>query len=134
MKILWVSNPPWSATGYGVQTKATVELLQNLGHEVAVLGLAGLLGGSLNWRGMTIYPAREHPMGIDVVGTYAAHFDADAVLTLYDIWAFPSDMKRVIGKPWIAMVPVDGVPVSERSRCSANTSYGSGALRLITSR
>lgn len=111
--IIW-SDSPWTLTGYGKQTKGIAELLQALGHEVAILGFAGLLGGTLNWNGVAVYPTREHPLGIDVIGCYARHFDADVVISLYDIWAFPADTRQRLPCPWIALMPVDGAPVSER--------------------
>jgi len=114
MRVIIWSNSPWTLTGYGKQTKAITELLQQMGHQVAILGLSGLLCASLDWGGVTIYPAHEHPLGADVIGYYADHFAADVVLSLYDIWAFPADTRQRLPCPWIALIPVDGAPVSER--------------------
>ena len=114
MRVLLWSNSPWTLTGYGKQTKAIAGLLQDLGHEVAILGLSGLLCASLDWGGITVYPAHEHPLGADVIGYYANHFAADVVLSLYDVWAFPADTRQCLPCPWIALIPVDGAPVSER--------------------
>jgi glycosyltransferase involved in cell wall biosynthesis len=112
MKILWWSNCPFTHTGYGRQTKETIVHLQKLGHEIAIASLFGLLGGTLDWNGVTIYPARQHPLGVDVIGGYAQHFGADVVISLYDVWAFPPNVRRAFDPPWIAMTPIDGAPVS----------------------
>lgn len=112
MKILWWSNCPFTHTGYGRQTKEITALLQQMGHEVAIQSLFGLLGGTLNWNGITIYPAQQHPLGVDVIGSNARHFGADVVVSLYDVWAFPPNVRRMFDPPWIAMIPVDGAPVS----------------------
>jgi len=113
MRTLFWGNSPWTLTGYGRQTKEISARLQDLGHEVAILGLAGLLGSAIDWRGITIYPARRDPLGADVVGHYARHFGADIVISLYDIWALPKDVCRSLPCPWVALIPVDGTPVNE---------------------
>lgn len=72
----------------------------------------GVSGAALNWRGTTIYPLYEESQNADAIGYYASHFGADVVLSLYDIWALPKDTRRRLPCPWVAMVPVDGAPVS----------------------
>jgi len=114
MKLLMWGQAPWTLTGYGNQIRNLSLRLQAEGHEVAILGVAGLLGSSIDWRGIPVYPCREHPLGIDVVGYYARHFDADAVLSLYDVWAFPEVVRKLLPCPWIAWTPVDGTPVSQQ--------------------
>ncbi len=54
----------------------------------------------------------EESQNADVIGYYANHFQADVVLSLYDIWALPKDTRRRLPCPWVALVPVDGAPVS----------------------
>jgi glycosyltransferase involved in cell wall biosynthesis len=49
-----------------------------------------------------------------LTGFYARHFGADVVVSLYDIWALPADTRQQLRCPWIAMIPVDGAPVSEQ--------------------
>jgi glycosyltransferase involved in cell wall biosynthesis len=48
------------------------------------------------------------------VGEYAKHFKADVVLSLYDMFPLNEQTREDIGVPWIAWVPIDGVPVPDR--------------------
>jgi len=112
-RCLILSNAPWTLTGYGKQIRELALRLQAMGHDVAILGVAGLLGSSIDWRGIPVYPCREHPLGVDVVGYYARHFDADVVISLYDVWGFPENIRASLPCPWIAWTPVDGTPVSK---------------------
>lgn len=111
--IIW-SNSPWSATGYGIQTRAMCDIFRELGHEVAVSANFGLHGNTLDWRGTKVYPRYRAGLGEDVIGVHVKNFGADALLSLYDIWVLPPDLTLPV--PWIGMVPVDGEPVSQRMR------------------
>ena len=112
MKILIWSDAPWVNTGYGGQVRELCRRLPEMGHEVAVCALFGLQGAALNWRNVTVYPRWEGELGEDVVGYYARHFDADVVLSLYDVWALPRQVRQTLPCPWVAWVPVDGAPLS----------------------
>lgn len=113
MKLLLWSNAPWALTGYSGQIRGLLPRLQDFGYDVAVAANFGLGGASLEWRGIPVYPLYEQRQNADVIGYYARHFDADLVLSLYDVWALPKDTRRLLPCPWIALVPVDGAPVSE---------------------
>jgi len=113
MRILFWTNAPFTHTGYGNQVKQILPRMQKLGHTVGVVANFGLAGNSINWRGIPIYPLKEQRQNKDVLGHYVRHFDADIVISLYDIWSLPANTKNLIGVPWIAMCPVDGVPVSK---------------------
>ena len=56
MKILWLSNSPWAATGYGNQTGLFLPHINNLGHEISVTAFYGLEGRMLELNGTRIYP------------------------------------------------------------------------------
>lgn len=101
----------FAQTGYGIQTKAMCKLFTELGHQVAVSANFGLHGSTLDWRGVQIYPRYRGGLGEDVIRLHAEHFQADVVLSLYDIWVLKEGFHP--GRPWIGMVPVDGAPVSE---------------------
>ena len=111
MKILWWSNAPHANTGYGKQTRETVVRLQRLGHEVAVAANFGLYGSSIEWGGIPIYPVRSSPFDAALAGSYAKHFGADLVISLYDLWCLPEDTRQKLNKPWMALIPVDGEPI-----------------------
>jgi glycosyltransferase involved in cell wall biosynthesis len=66
----------------------------------------------IHWHDIPVYPTREQRQNAEVLGAYAQHFRADAVISLYDVWALPPNSRRLMGVPWIAMTPVDAAPVS----------------------
>lgn len=109
--LIW-TNSPHTGTGYAGQIRSLIPRLKQAGHDVAVAANFGVGGASLAWRGTVIYPLYEEGQNADVIGYYANHFRADVVLSLYDIWALPRDTRRKLPCPWVAMVPVDGAPVS----------------------
>lgn len=110
MKILWASNGPNVPTGYGVPTKHMLSHLKNIGHEVAAQAFYGIQGGSVNYGDIMVYPAQGHPYGVDVIDSHAAHFGADLVITLMDLWVFPLDYGQRFNAAWLAWFPVDGKP------------------------
>lgn len=113
MRWLIHSNSPYTFTGYAQQLRYFIPRLQQAGHQVAVCANFGLSGATLNWNNVSIYPLREQRQNADVVGAYVRHFGADVVLSLYDVWALPGDMRQRYSVPWIAMTPVDGAPLSQ---------------------
>ncbi len=57
MKILWASNAPWAATGYGMQTAQAVPRIRDAGHDIAIFASYGLNGAMQSWDGIPVYPA-----------------------------------------------------------------------------
>ena len=113
--ILWSSNSPFAATGYGQQTEQVTMRLQAAGHKVALASNYGLEGTISEWRGMKHYPRGCDLYSNDVV---PAHFMAWAhenpgfdplLITLFDTWVFK-------GKQWdlvdniASWVPIDHTP------------------------
>lgn len=115
MRLLWVSNAPWTPTGYGVQTKLFAPRLAALGHEVAIAATHGLEGGILTWRGMRVYPRGRSLHSQDVIAAHAVHFGADAVLTLMDAWACEPRLYAGIDC-WVPWFPVEQDPLLEPVR------------------
>jgi glycosyltransferase involved in cell wall biosynthesis len=114
MRILWQSNAPFSATGYGVQTAQVVERLQADGHEVAIACNFGLQGSETNWNGVHLYPCGVAQYSDDILCAHWQHWSSGSrlpscVITLFDVWALtnPSiDQINRIG----AWVPIDHQP------------------------
>lgn len=116
MRILWLTNSPTTSTGYGIQCREISKRMVAAGHAVGVACNFGLSGASLMWQGLPLYPLRQQNQCADVIGTYAAHFGADLVISLYDVWALPKDFRQRLGQvPWAAMVPVDGAPINKQT-------------------
>lgn len=112
MKINWFSNSPWAATGYGNQTKLFYNRIRALGHELSVTAFYGLQGGVIDMGGVTVFPVVKHPYGQDVIGSHAAVWGADIIITLMDIWAVqPENIPERIG--WYPWFPIDTEPVHE---------------------
>ena len=107
MRIMWHSNAPWAATGYGVQTRLFAPRIRDLGHEVAISAFYGLEGASIQWQGMNVYPRAFHPYGMDVVAQHAKDFGADIVLTLIDAWVMDPQRITATGAKWVPWFPID---------------------------
>ncbi len=112
MRILWHSNAPWTATGYGVQTRIFAPRIRDLGHDVAISAFYGLEGSTITWNGMKVYPKAFHPYGMDMIGRHAEDHKADIVITLIDGWVMKHDRITSTGARWVPWFPVDheGVP------------------------
>lgn len=115
MRILWVSNAPWAATGYGNQTDLIVPRLQRLGHEVAVFAFYGLQGGMITVNGTKVYPSGLLHWGNDLIRPHAKAFGAQLVVSFMDVWVQEYWGKRlaeekILFAPW---TPVDQSPVPD---------------------
>lgn len=111
-RLLILSNAPFASTGYGIQARHIGVIASELGYEVGFVANHGLTGSAINWRGMPIFPQRYERFCMDVIGDYVEYFNADAVLSLYDLWHFPMRASQNMGVPWIAMVPIEGYPIT----------------------
>ena len=107
---MFVSNSPWSCTGYGNQTRMFVPRLKALGHEMAIHAFYGLQGGILNWDGVPVYPVGYHPYGQDIMAAHAGHFGADIAITLIDAWVMEPRMHGPRLR-WVPWYPVDQDPI-----------------------
>jgi len=126
MRYLWVSNSPWTKTGYGVQTNLFLNSLKKMGNDVACLGYYGLEGGVINMNGITCYPKGHHLYGMDVMNAHARHFKADIIVSLMDAWVFtPAELK---GYPWVAYYPVDHEPIPEKVRVAIAQAFARIAM------
>lgn len=114
-RILWYSNAPWCATGYGTQTAQTITRLQAAGHEVAVHANYGLEGQGTTWRKTQIYPKGLSPYSDDVMVAHYQHWAhgnphlQPLLMTLFDVWCLKSPTLETV--PSIASwVPIDHTP------------------------
>lgn len=109
VRILWISNAPWSPSGYGEQAALFLPRLRALGHEIAVVCNFGLQGTRMDWKGFTCYPS-DNLWANTSLHTYAEHFKADLVLILHDAWVMkPTDWPD--GPPVAIWAPVDHYPL-----------------------
>ncbi len=120
MRILWHSNSPNAASGYGVQTNLAVSRLQGT-HQFAISCNYGQEGFTSAWQtpggDVPLFPkdGRVDDHGEGIMPYHAQAFGAEAIITHYDAWVFDPSKH---GLPWIPWYPIDceEVPVSIASR------------------
>ena len=110
MKINFFSNAMHSPTGYGNQTKLFVPRLKALGHEMTLTAFYGVQGAPLVLDGIKTYPLVKHPYGQDVMQAHADHAQADAIISLLDIWVVSDQLTT----PWFPWFPIDCEPIPPR--------------------
>ena len=113
--ILWYSNSPHAATGYGQQTEQVTKRLLADNHAVAVSSNYGYEGGApRDFNGLVHYARGFDPYSNDVVTAHAQHWTMmndglkPMLITLFDVWVFK-------GKMWDqhtvhSWVPIDHTP------------------------
>src|SRR3990172_4232355 len=111
MKILWLSNSPWAATGYGNQTGLFTHRLLAAGHEVAVCAFYGLEVVILNINGVLVLPKGRHAYGKDIAAEHAANWHADILISLIDAWVYDPVQMQANGVKWCPWFPVDMEPL-----------------------
>jgi glycosyltransferase involved in cell wall biosynthesis len=111
MKILWLSNSPWVATGYGNQTGLFAPRLMQAGHEVACCAFYGLEGGVLNLGGLLVLPKGRHAYGQDIAAEHAREWKADVLISLIDAWVYDPAQLQQHGTKWCPWFPVDAEPL-----------------------
>ena len=116
---MWLSNSPWSSSGYGQQSRIFLPRLADLGHTMATTCFYGLEGGLLNMGKFLCYPKRLHPYGNDVIVPHSAAFGADIMISLMDTWVMnPEDYPKPMR--WIPWLPIDhdSMPALVRGKIS----------------
>lgn len=122
MKILWHSNAPWAATGYGNQTRLFARRIRDIGHEMSISAFYGLEGGILNWDGIKVLPRGGNPYGDDVLPRHYGLVGADIALTLIDAWVYNPD-NWPVGMRWVPWFPVDSEPLPQAVARSVAQAY-----------
>lgn len=112
MRISWLSNAPWSPTGYGNQTRVFTPRINKLGHEVAIQAFYGHEGTPINWNGISVYGRGFHPYGQDIMAAHAKNFKADIMISLMDAWVIQPELLQSI--KWVAWFPIDHEPLPMR--------------------
>ena len=111
MKINWMSNAPWCASGYGNQTRLFVQRIQKLGHEAVITALWGLEGGLLNWNGIQVYPKGVGQWSNDIAAAHTVNAGADILITLFDAWPLVPEQLQQFGVRWVPWFPIDMDPI-----------------------
>jgi len=110
MRIMWLSNAPWTPSGYGQQSRLFLPRLADLGHAMAITCFYGLEGGVINMGKFLCYPKRMHPYGNDIAVPHYGSFNADIMISLMDTWVMnPEEYPK--GLRWVPWYPVDHDPM-----------------------
>ena len=117
LRVLFHSNAPWVASGYGTQTKYALQqfdhlkLSRKLDVEVAMSAFYGLQGGNVEISGRRFYgnPHAGDPWGNTSVREWYEDFDANLLITLMD--AFMFNHTHGLNMRWAPWYPVDHEPV-----------------------
>lgn len=129
-KILYLSNAPFTPSGYGVQCAGNCNNWVKH-YDVRVLANYGLQGRMIGLNDLPIYA----PLAGDLHGDKSARlifksWYPDLFITLYDIWmgayvdpAPPPKMFKPIHPHWIPIVMVDHDPVPESTLLQAAEAY-----------
>jgi glycosyltransferase involved in cell wall biosynthesis len=119
MKILWHSNAPFAATGYGVQTAHFAPRIRDAGHDLAISAFYGVEGAILEWNDIRIYPTDHTRFGKAMLPYYVndhANGECDPrdvlVMTLMDVWALTD--RKLEALRMASWVPVDHAPCPPR--------------------
>lgn len=112
MYINWMSNAPWTNTGYGNQTRTFTKRIAELGHKVSITAFYGLEGGILTWDGIPVYPKGRDMWGNDIAAAHTRQFGGRVLITLVDSWVLNPDMLQLHGVRWIPWFPIDMEPLS----------------------
>lgn len=138
-RILFSGAAPWCHSGYSKPLRFLFPRLHALGVE---LGLCAFYGYQGPVQTMDVNGAPVKMFGInkgrwfnDTIHYHAAAFDADAVITLQDVWTLDGWASR--GFNWMPWMPVDTDPVDSKTMkaldgCDAPMSYSQwGQYKLI---
>jgi glycosyltransferase involved in cell wall biosynthesis len=110
-KLLWHSNGPWVATGYGQQTALFAPILADR-YELAISAFYGLEGSPIQWNGVTVLPGLGTDFGNDTLPLHVERYFGDRkgglVVTLCDVWPLNAEMARTLNM--ICWCPVDHAP------------------------
>lgn len=100
-----MSNSPLAGSGYGTQTALFTKRIKDQGHDVAIAANHGVRHTTALWNGMPVFDAHA-PNG--TLSTFAKHWDADWVISLYDAWTLePEKWPDVRMAAW---APIDEYP------------------------
>lgn len=123
MRFTWLSNAPWSPSGYGQQTRLLTDRLANMGHQIGIICYYGLEGGVLQPSpNILCMPKLGHPYGNDAVVPHSVNFGARVTMSLTDIWVMNPE-EYPAGLHWVPWYPVDHDPMPLVIRGKLNSSW-----------
>ena len=128
MRLSWLSNAPWSFTGYSNQTALFTPRLQRAGHDMAIIAFWGHDGTPINWNGVQVFGKSFHLYAQDVMHSHSVTWKADAMISLMDAWVVEPDGLQ--GTRWLPWFPIDHEPLPQRIHDVVKKAYA----RLVFSK
>lgn len=116
MRILFHSPSPQSPTGYGGIVSAIAPRLASMGHDVAIFAYNGHWGGPQTWKGVTLFSRGVLYNGADMLAEYAAHWQAERIISVCDPWIVPARVWRAQSVPVTMWCPVQAAPLHAEYR------------------
>lgn len=129
MRILWSSNSPWTASGYGMQSKYLLPRFRQLGHDMGIHAWYGLEGGVLDMGGVPVFPKAFDPYGNDIAQAHYNHYKADILVSLIDVWVLHDFGKKKMR--WIPYMPID-METSDQKPPAPILNALEGAYRVVS--
>jgi FkbM family methyltransferase len=121
MRIAFMSNSPWTFTGYANQTALFVPRLQKAGHDMAIISVWGHEGTPIAWNGVQVFGKSVHPYAQDIMHSHAETWKADAMISLMDAWVV--EPEGMMGTRWVPWFPVDSEPLPKRIYNNVKQAY-----------
>jgi glycosyltransferase involved in cell wall biosynthesis len=126
MRLLFLTDRIWGHSAYAKVLKSWCTRLKDE-HEIATIPMArALLGGDLTLDNITIYGARNDPMGEDVAYEKYDEFNADMLITLKEPWNFKHIHNTAMN--FVPMAIIDHEPVSPHITKRLHTTFKTIAI------
>lgn len=111
LHLLWSSISPMISSGYGRVTKEIVMRLLKCGFSVTNHSYQSRGDPHTIDNTFKILENGASKYGTDVIPEYVQKYGFEALITLYDPWAFSGEMGN-LNVPWIPYVPIDAEPLN----------------------
>ena len=109
MRLLFTGAAPWINSGYGKPLRCLIPLLHKAGHQSAIAVYSGYRGGvadlMIGGAPVRLYPPFKAPYFNDCIELHAADWQADAVISLQDVWLLDNWADK--GFTWLPWTPID---------------------------
>lgn len=115
MRVIWLGGAHWLNTGYGKPMRYLLPRIQRAGYECALAPFFGYDGPPMDVvideQAIRVLPRAKSPFHTDMIKFHVAHWGADVVISLCDVWALRG--WGAMGFPWLPRFPIDTHPISK---------------------
>ena len=111
--LIW-SSPPWSHSAFGKNSLNLASRLRESKHEVAIFAFTGLRFGTIEYKGITVFPNNAPDHGETYLPIWCDYYKPDVVIQHFDLWSitenYLSNMKDKL-PPIYCYPPIDHDPL-----------------------